>query len=126
MSWLPALFLKTSSPAIQHALVQKARKWVREGKEMGSEGKEMGSEGKEMKTLCLAVLLWTATAHGNCRFAIGETASPILDGLFDEWTDEDIVSHDPAGDHSAAFDLTFLSAKPPVRGSSFALILGKL
>ncbi len=41
---------------------------------------------------------------------IGPAQTPIIDGVFDDWTSVPQLASDPAGDNSGAFDVTTLSA----------------
>ncbi|MDG2384847.1 MAG: endonuclease/exonuclease/phosphatase family protein [Pirellulaceae bacterium] len=64
-----------------------------------------------MKTHRFVPLILGLLTLTNGQATIAEEKSLILDGRFDDWTDQQIIARDPIGDQTAAFDISYLAAR---------------
>lgn len=64
-----------------------------------------------MKTYRFVSLLIVLLTVFNQQVAIAEKETLVLDGRFQDWTDQQIIARDPIGDQTAAFDISYLAAR---------------
>lgn len=64
-----------------------------------------------MSRICSFVLLILIVCFFASPAAAQRPEAPSLDGLFDDWSADDILVQDPSGDASGGFDVTMLAGK---------------